>query len=77
LSPDAGTVDTHRSAERTTRNGQFNALVRIEAVDAACRQKVRRTLCTAQDLEQHGDGGGHKGNAVDEESRVGIILISA
>lgn len=37
LSPDAGTVNTHRSAERTTRNGQFDALVRLEAVDAACR----------------------------------------
>jgi hypothetical protein len=35
LSPDAGTRDTHRSADGTTRNGQFNALVRLETVDAA------------------------------------------
>jgi hypothetical protein len=35
LSPYAGTRDTHRSADGTTRNGQFNALVRLETVDAA------------------------------------------
>lgn len=35
LSPDAGTRDTHRSADGATRNGQFNALVRLETVDAA------------------------------------------
>lgn len=37
LSPKAGTVNTHRSTDGTTWNGQFNALVRLEAVDAACR----------------------------------------
>ena len=35
LSPDAGTRDTHRSADGTTRNGQLNALVRFETVDTA------------------------------------------
>ena len=29
------TWDTHRSADGTTRNGQFNTLVRRETVDAA------------------------------------------
>jgi hypothetical protein len=37
LSPDAGTLDTHRSADGTTRDSQFNALVRLETDDAACR----------------------------------------
>ena len=37
LSPDAGTRDsTHRSTDSTTRNGQFDALVRFETVNAAC-----------------------------------------
>ena len=35
LSPDAATLDTHRSASGTTRNSQFNALVRLETVCAA------------------------------------------
>lgn len=34
-------------------------------------------LCAAQDLEQHGDGGGYKANTVNEEKRAGIILIFA
>ena len=37
LSPDSDKPDTHRSADGTTRDGQFNALVRLETVDAACR----------------------------------------
>ncbi len=56
--------DTHRSTDSTTRNGQFNALVRIETVDAAVGEQIRRIMGTAQELEQDWDGGGHKGNAI-------------
>ncbi len=36
---------------------------------------MRRILSPAQDLEQHGNSGRFKVDAIDEESRAGIILV--
>ena len=47
--------NTHRSAEGTSWDSQFDALVRLETIDAALGKQVRRFLRAAQDLEQHGD----------------------
>jgi hypothetical protein len=68
-------ANTYRSTDGTSRNGQLNTLVWIETVDAACRQEIRRFLCTTQDLEQDGDTWGFKANAVNLESCAGSILI--
>jgi hypothetical protein len=71
----AGTWNTtHRSANGTAWNSQFYALVWREGVDAACGKQIRRGLGTAQDLEQHRDGRGVKGDAINKESRASIVL---
>jgi hypothetical protein len=66
--------NTHGSADGTTRNGQLDALVWRESIDAALGKEIRGALCTAQDLEQHRNVGGLKGNTINEESRAGIVL---
>jgi hypothetical protein len=66
--------NTHRSAEGTAGNGQLDALVWLEAVDAARGKQIRRLLRTAQNLEQDGNCGWLKDDAINEESRAGIVL---
>ena len=44
-------ANTYRPIRSTTGNGQLNALVRIESVDASFREKIRRFLRTTEDLE--------------------------
>jgi hypothetical protein len=42
---------TYRAAYGDTRNCQLNALVRTEAIYAACGKKIRCFLGTAKDLK--------------------------
>lgn len=65
---------THRSADGTAGNGQFDTFVWLEAVDTARGKQIRCLLRTAQDLEQDRNGGGLEDDAINEESRAGIVL---
>jgi hypothetical protein len=65
---------THRSADGTAGNGQFDALVWLEAVDTARGKQFRCLFRTAQNLEQDRNGGGLEDDAINEESRAGIVL---
>jgi hypothetical protein len=67
-------MNTHRSANGTTGNGEFNALIRLEAVDTTRGQQLRRGLSTAQYLKQHRNSRGLEINAIDEECSACIVL---
>ena len=67
-------AETHRSADDTAGNGQFDALVWLEAIDTARGKQFRRLLRTAQNLEQDRNGGWLEARAINEESRAGIVL---
>jgi len=66
--------NTHRSGKDTSRYGQFDALVCLETVDAACGNHVQRILRTAHDLEQHRDRRWHEASSIDDESRGSCTL---
>jgi hypothetical protein len=48
---------THRSSTSTSRNGDFDTLGSFKRVDTSRREKIRRLLRAAQDLEEYRDGG--------------------
>jgi hypothetical protein len=48
---------THRSSTNTSRNGDFDTLGSIKTVDTSRREKIRRALRAAQDLEEYSDAG--------------------
>ena len=55
----------HRSTKGKRGNCELDTLVGRKAVDAARGKKVRRILRSAQDLEQHWDGGRREGGTID------------
>lgn len=60
-------VNGVRPTHCATRNGDFDALVSLETIDAARREKVGGILSTAQDLEQHGNSWRMERNTIDCE----------
>lgn len=64
---------SHRSGDKKGRNRKLNALVSLEAIDAARGKEIRRLLCTAQYLEQHRDGGRLEGHPIDGEPIIPLI----
>jgi len=69
---------TYWAASGTTGNCQLNALVRLETIDTAFGEKIRRFLGPTQDLEQNRDTGGIERNTVDLKGTDtgGSVLIS-
>jgi len=58
-------VDGMRASKGKRGNCELDTLVGCEAVDAARGKEVRGIRRSAQDLEQHWDGGGCEGSTID------------
>jgi hypothetical protein len=69
-------LDTHWSADGTTRNDELDTLVPFETVDATCGNEVRCILRTTQDLKQNWDIGCLEGNTIDLKLKESKILTS-
>jgi len=60
-------VNRVRSTDSQGRDGKLHTLVRLEAINTARGEEIRRILRATQDLEQHRDGRRIEGDAVDGE----------
>lgn len=56
-------MERMRCSRSASGDGQFDDAVRGEREDATSRQKIRRSLGTAENLQENGNGGRSEGLA--------------